>query len=467
MNSILVVDNEESICDFLSILLEKEGYEVVTANNGQAAGKYIRENDFDLVLTDIKMPNSSGIDVLKAVKETSPGTPVIMMTAFASAETAVEAMKKGAYDYISKPFKIDDLKLSLKNALEKKKLHDENIYLKTALNNKYQFSNIIGKSPAMEKVYRLIEKVARSSATVMLNGESGTGKELVAKAIHFNGPRSTQPFITVNCGAMPENLLESELFGYERGAFTGADSTKVGLLEIADKGSFFLDEIGDTPLSIQVKLLRILQEKEFTRLGGARPIKIDIRFITATNIDLSKAVEDNKFRQDLYYRLNVIPIHIPPLRERKEDISALAEHFIQKFNKENEGFNKLKGIDPSVMKVFDDYFWPGNVRELENVLERGCVFEKGEFLQIENLPEELIRNEFPDVKNISFANKEGSVDLEKTLDQIEKNMILEALKKTNGIMTKAAKLLNLSFRSMRYRMQKYKIMVKTDIEEEE
>lgn len=466
MSSILVVDNEESICDFLSILLEKEGYEVITANNGQTAGRYIRENDFDLVLTDIRMPNSSGIKVLETVKETSPGTPVIMMTAFASAETAVEAMKKGAYDYVSKPFKIEDLKLILKNAIEKKKLHDENAYLKTALNDKYQFSNIIGKSSSMEKVYRLIEKVSRSSATVMVNGESGTGKELVAKAIHFNGPRSKQPFITVNCGAMPENLLESELFGYERGAFTGADSTKVGLLEVADKGSFFLDEIGDTPPSIQVKLLRVLQEKEFTRVGGARPIKIDVRFITATNIDLSKAVEDNKFRQDLYYRLNVIPIYIPPLRERKEDIPALAEHFIQKFNKENEEFSKISGIDPAVMKLFDAYYWPGNVRELENVLERACVFEKGETLQVENLPEEVIRNDYTEVKNISLVNKEGAVDLEKTLDQIEKNMILDALKRTGGIMTKAAKLLNLSFRSMRYRMQKYKITVKTDIEEE-
>jgi len=466
MNSILVVDNEESICDFLSILLEKEGYEVVTANNGQVAGKYIRENDFALVLTDIKMPNSSGIKVLETVKETSPGTPVIMMTAFASAETAVEAMKKGAYDYISKPFQIEDLKLIIKNAIEKKNLHDENTYLKSALNTKYQFSNIVGKSPAMDKVYQLIEKVSRSSATVMINGESGTGKELAAKAIHFNGPRSKNPFITVNCGAMPENLLESELFGYERGAFTGADSTKVGLLEVADKGSFFLDEIGDTPPSIQVKLLRILQEKEFTRVGGSIPIKIDVRFITATNIDLSKAVEDNKFRQDLYYRLNVIPIHIPPLRDRREDIPALAEHFIEKFNKENEGFNKISGIDPAVMKVFDDYYWPGNVRELENVLERACVFEKDETLQVENLPEELLRNDFTEVKNISLVNKEGAVDLEKTLDQIEKNMILEALKKTGGIMTKAAKLLNLSFRSMRYRMQKYKITVKTDIEEE-
>ncbi len=466
MSSILVVDNEESICDFLSILLEKEGYEVVTANNGQVAGKYIRENDFDLVLTDIRMPNSSGIKVLETVKETSPGTPVIMMTAFASAETAVEAMKKDAYDYVSKPFKIEDLKLILKNAIEKKKLHDENVYLKTALNDKYRFDNIIGKGPAMEKIYRLVEKVAGSSATVMVNGESGTGKELIAKAIHFNGPRSKQPFITVNCGAMPENLLESELFGYERGAFTGADSTKVGLLETADKGSFFLDEIGDAPPSIQVKLLRVLQEKEFTRVGGARPIKIDVRFITATNIDLSKAVEDNKFRQDLYYRLNVIPIYLPPLRERKEDIPALAEHFIQKFNRENEGFNKIKGIDPAVMKIFDDYYWPGNVRELENVLERACVFEKGETLQVENLPEELIRNDYAEVQNLSLVNKEGAVDLEKTLDQIEKNMILDALKRTGGIMTKAAKLLNLSFRSMRYRMQKYKITVKTDIEEE-
>ena len=308
MSTILVVDNEKSMCDFLSIMLEKEGYKVQVARNGDSASSMIRKTEFDVVITDIQMPRSNGLHVLDAVNQSSPNTPVVMMTAYASAETAVEAMKKGAYDYISKPFNIEDLHLIIKNAVEKKRLTDENTYLKSALKDQNQYANIVGKSPKIRKIFDYIDKVANSSATVLITGESGTGKELVAKAIHFRGNRAKQPFVSINCGAMPESLLESELFGHEKGAFTSADSTKQGLLETAHKGSFFFDEIYDAPLTTQVKLLRVLQEREFTRVGGNQPIKVDLRIIAATNRDLAEGVKDKVFRQDLFYRLNVIPI---------------------------------------------------------------------------------------------------------------------------------------------------------------
>ncbi|MFQ5483198.1 MAG: sigma-54-dependent transcriptional regulator, partial [Nitrospinaceae bacterium] len=313
-NSILVVDNEKSMCDFLSIMLTKEGYSVETARNGVEAVKRLREANFDAILTDIKMPRSNGLDVLEVVNRERPNIPVIMMTAFASAETAVEAMKKGAFDYISKPFQIEDLQLILKNAVEKKRLAQENAYLKEALKDQYKFSNIIGKSSAIRRVFEYIHKVANSNVTVLILGESGTGKELVAKALHYHSPRKNYPFISINCGAVPENLLESELFGHEKGAFTSADSSKVGLMEAANKGTFFLDEVGEAPLSIQVKLLRVLQEMEITRVGGTKPIKLDLRIIAATNRNLKQSVEEKNFREDLYYRLRVVPILLPSLR---------------------------------------------------------------------------------------------------------------------------------------------------------
>ena len=463
MSSILVADDEKSLRDFLAIMLEEEGYQVITASSVEKASKLIRENEFDLVLTDIRMGRSSGIDVLDAARNTLPDTPVVMMTAYASAETAVTAMKKGAYDYISKPFKIEDIQLVVKNALEKRKLAAENRLLKTALNDRFQFSNIIGKSEPIQKIFDLVKKVAQSKATVLITGESGTGKELIAKAIHFNGNRKNYPFVSINCGAMPENLLESELFGYEKGAFTSADSMKLGLMESASKGSFFFDEVGDAPLSTQVKLLRVLQENEIMRLGGTQPISIDLRIIAATNSNLSYLVENKSFREDLFYRLNVIPIHLPPLRERKEDIPDLVEFFIGKYNtRHNKTF--IQGIDSDALKVFERYPWPGNVRELENVIERAVVLETGEKISKASLPDELLADlslgkvQAPELD-------QSNIDLEKTLDHIEKEMISNALMHSDGIINKAAETLNLSFRSMRYRIEKHKLKDKSKNED--
>ena len=459
MKSVLVVDDEKSMCDLLSIVLKKDGYRVKVAQDGFSAAKLIRENDFDVVITDIQMPRSNGLDVLDAVNKMRPHTPVVMMTAYATAETAVEAMKKGAYDYISKPFNIEDVQLIVKNAVEKKRLADENTYLKSALSSQYQFSNIIGKNPKMRQLFDYISKVSSSSATVLITGESGTGKELVAKALHFNSSRRNHKFVSINCGAMPENLLESELFGHEKGAFTSADSLKIGLLETADKGTFFFDEVYEAPLSIQVKLLRVLQEREFTRVGGTKTIKVDLRIIAATNRDLAEGVKNKTFRQDLFYRLNVIPIRIPPLRERKEDIAQLVEHFINKFNGQHKQDDKIRGIDSKAMALLEKFDWPGNVRELENAVERAVVLEMTDMIQPGSLPEEVTHY------TGHFMGDDQEIDLEKTLDQIEKDILKEALTYTDGVINKAADRLNLSFRSMRYRVKKHRLKAKPDSEE--
>ncbi len=464
MSEILVVDDEKSLRELLTIMLENEGHEVTSAATGESAIKLIKEKVFDLVITDIRMRRSNGIDVLESVKQRQPQTPVVMMTAYASAETAVEAMKKGAYDYISKPFNVEDLQLIVKNAVEMKKLTDENRHLRSALKDKFQFDNIIGKSSAMQKVFALIEKTADSNATILISGESGTGKELVAKAIHFNGRRKNSPFVSINCGAVPENLLESELFGYEKGAFTSADSSKIGLMEAADKGTFFLDEIAETPMNLQVKLLRVLQEREFTRVGGTATIAVDLRIIAASNQDISKAVRENKFREDLFYRLNVIPIQLPPLRERREDIPQMVHHFIAKFNKNRRHGSKIKGIDPEAVAILEKYPWPGNVRELENAIERAVVLEMDDTIRVSSLPEDLVGRADAGPDLVPQVGEEP-IDLEKTLDQIEKKMIRGALDQSNGIINRAAKLLNLSFRSMRYRIQKHQLKGKMDPEE--
>jgi DNA-binding NtrC family response regulator len=455
MSSILIVDDEKSLRDFLVIMLEEEGYKVTTASGVDKAIKLIRENIFDLILTDIRMGSSNGLDVLDAAQKILPETPVVMMTAYASAETAVTAMKKGAYDYISKPFKIEDIQLIVKNALEKRKLATENRLLKTVLNDRFQLINIIGKSAAIQKVFDLVDKVSQSNATVLITGESGTGKELIAKAIHFNGYRKNYPFVSINCGALPENLLESELFGYEKGAFTGADSVKLGLMESANKGSFFLDEVGDAPLSTQVKLLRVLQENEITRLGSTQSTPVDLRIIAATNTNLSSLVEQKFFREDLFYRLNVIPIHLPPLRERKEDIPDLVEFFINKYNARHNKTH-IQGINSDALKIFERYPWPGNVRELENVIERAVVLETEKRIGKTSLPDELLGKLSPDKIQVPELNQ-TNMDLEKTLDQIEKKMIANALMNSNGMINKAAQKLNLSFRSMRYRIEKHKL----------
>jgi len=459
---ILVVENEKSMRDLLTIVLEKEGYEVNTARNGEVAVQMIEGADYDVVLTDINMPRANGIDVLDAVNRVHPGTPVIMMTAYASPETAVETMKKGAYDYISKPFKVEDLQLIIKNAVEKKRLAVENTYLKEALKDKFQFANIVGKSDGMRKVFDYIGKVANSNATVLIGGDSGTGKELVAKALHFNSTRKSYPFISINCGAMPENLLESELFGHEKGAFTSADSTKIGLMEVANKGTFFLDEISEAPQSIQVKLLRVLQEKEFTRVGGTQPIKVDLRIIAASNKDLTQAVQDKSFREDLYYRLKVIHIYIPPLAQRRDDIPLLVQHFIAKYGAEYGGRKAIEGITPEALKVLENHHWPGNVRELENAVERAVVLETGNMIQLSSLPEELTGTPTQLSDHLIPTITDEPIDLESTLDKIERKMLQGALSKTDGMINKAAKLLNLSFRSMRYRVKKHNLKDKSN-----
>ena len=387
MHTILVVDSERSMREFLSIMLERDGYSVVTKDNGSDAIEFIKGHDLDLIIADIGMPKITGIDILRESVALHPKTPVIMITAFASTEVAIEAMKLGAYDYITKPFNVDETKIIIKNAIEKKRQLDENISLKEELKGRYQFSNIVGKSDKIQKVFELIMKVANSKSSVLITGESGTGKELVARAIHYNGDRKDKPFVSISCGAIPETLLESELFGHQKGAFTVDDSDKKGLFEIADGGTFFLDEVSEAPLSIQAKLLRVLQEKEFKRVGGVKDIKVDVRVIAATNKNLRELIAEGKFREDLYYRLNVIPVELPPLRERKEDIQLLANHFIGKYNVINK--KDIKGIEPKAMEIIERYKWRGNVRELENVIERAVTLEIGNVIQPDTLPDEI------------------------------------------------------------------------------
>src|SRR3990172_2585465 len=463
MPTILVIDDERSMREFLSIMLEKEGYKVVAMDNGNDALDYIRKSGdpetgsghgFDLIITDIKMPKVGGIDILKESMSLNPNTPVIMITAFASTDVAVEAMKLGAYDYITKPFKVDEIKIIIKNALEKKSLFDENISLKEELKGRYQFSNIIGKSDKIQKVFELIMKVANSKSTVLITGESGTGKELVARAIHYNSERKVQPFVSISCSAIPETLLESELFGHQKGAFTGADSEKRGLFEVADGGTFFLDEVSEAPPSIQAKLLRVLQEKEFKRIGGVKDIKVDVRVIAATNKNLHKLIEDGKFREDLYYRLNVIPIELPSLRERKADIPLLVSHFINKYNSINK--KGIKGIRPEAKEMLERYIWRGNVRELENVIERAVTLETNDNIQADSLSDEIRNYKIEPLKIITEIPSEG-VNLEDYITKIEKDIILSALEKTGWVKKKAAELLDMSFRSFRYKLQKYDI----------
>src|SRR6266567_1211058 len=428
---ILVVDDEKSMRDLLSITLEKEGYDVLTAAGGEAAIEALHRDSVDAVITDLRMPKVDGLQVLRAAKEVSPDTAVIVITAVASTETAVEAMKLGAYDYITKPFKLDEVNLIVRNALERKRLRDENLYLRRQLETQHRFENIMG--------------------------ESGTGKELVARAIHFNSFRRDKPFVSVNCGAIPEGLMESELFGHVRGAFTGAVANKVGLFSAAEAGTLFLDEITEIPPLLQVKLLRAIQLREIRRVGDTRDIKIDVRLIAASNRDLEGAVEEGILREDLFYRLNVIPIQLPPLRERREDIPLLVAHFLQKFSKELG--KDVRGVTPEAMAVLERYRWPGNIRELENVLERAIVLGAGDMLNVEALPES-VRRERP-VKGLDSVDlPDDGLDLEATLDAIESRYLQRALDRTGGVQTKAAELLKMTFRQFRYKLQKHHMMRK-------
>ncbi len=455
MSVILIVDDEQSMRDFLAIMLRKEGYDVMTAEDGKEALKAIEQDIYDLVITDIKMPGIDGLEVLRTVKGLSPKTFVIVITAYSSTEDAVSAMKQGALDYITKPFEIEKIKLVIKNALDRKKLNEEHDYYKRQYEHQFDTGNIIGNSDSILQIFDMIKRVSPSKSTVLITGGSGTGKELIAHAIHQNSPRQKQPFVAVNCGAIPESLLESELFGHIKGAFTGAIANKTGLFELADHGTLFLDEIGELPLMIQVKLLRVLQEKQFKRVGGIKDISLDVRIITATNRELPKMVQENTFREDLFYRLNVIPIHLPSLRKRREDIPLLANHFLEKYNREIG--KHFTHISQAAMQQLLAYNWPGNVRELENTIERAVALESEPIIHLSSLPETIrgVTEQFAPVIPVDIP-PEG-IHLENIVDEVEKDLLVKALEKTGWVKKHAAKLLHLSFRSFRYRLDKYDI----------
>jgi two-component system response regulator PilR (NtrC family) len=453
---ILVVDDERSMRELLAIVLRREGYEVLLAENGRTAIDLLGREPVDLLISDIKMPDLSGVDVLRAAKKIDQDILGIMITAFASTETAVEAMRLGACDYLSKPFDIDLLKMKVREKIENRQLKQENVLLKRTLGLSHQFSNIIGRSEAMLEVFKMIETIARTNSTILLTGESGTGKGLVAQAIHFHSLRRDKPMVSLNCGALPENLLESELFGHMRGSFTGADTNKKGLLEVAERGTVFLDEIAEMSAVMQVKLLRVLQERRFRRVGGLEELQADIRVIAATNQDLTRAIAEGRFREDLYYRINVIPISLPPLRERREDIPLLAEHFMTKYNEQME--KELTGISHDAMDLLVHHDWPGNIRELENVLERAVALEATPVILPDSLPLNIRGDSTRAAAGAPIDGfPEAGFDLEAHVKEIERGYIAEALKRAGGVQVKAAELLGMSFRSFRYYVKKYNL----------
>ncbi|MFN7915412.1 MAG: sigma-54 dependent transcriptional regulator [Vicinamibacterales bacterium] len=455
---VLVVDDERSMRELLAIVLKREGYDVVLAENGKTAVAALERGPFDLLISDIKMPDMSGVDVLRAAKQLDPDILGIMITAFASTETAIEAMRLGACDYLSKPFDIDLLKMKVREKVENRHLRQENILLKRTLGVSHSFSNIIGRSESMLDVFKMIETVARTNSTILLTGESGTGKGLVAQAVHYHSLRRDKPMVSLNCGAMPETLLESELFGHMRGAFTGAEQNKKGLLEVAEKGTIFLDEIGEMSPVMQVKLLRVLQERRFRRVGGLEELQADIRVIAATNQDLTKAVAEGRFREDLFYRINVIPIVLPPLRERREDIPLLAEHFLAKYASQME--KPVTAIARPAMDLLCKHEWPGNIRELENVIERAVALESTPSVQPESLPP-VVRGGVARTTASAGVHHEvlpaEGLDLEARVQEIERGYIAQALERANGVQVKAAEMLGMSFRSFRYYVKKYNL----------
>ncbi len=446
---ILIVEDEKSMREVLNILLEGENYVVTSASDGLEGLSYISKDIFDLVITDMKMPNVDGFELLRKIKEISPDTIVIMITAFGTRETAIEALKLGAYDYINKPFNIDEIRLIVKRAIEKKRLREEIALLKEKVETAHSLENIIGQSPKMQEMFKLIPRIAQSNSNVLIIGESGSGKELVAAALHTLSHRKEKNFVTINCAAFPEGLLESELFGHMKGSFTGAIYNKQGLFEIADSGSVFLDEIGEMPINLQVKLLRVIENGTFRRVGGTTDIKVEVRIISATNKDLKEEIASGRFREDLYYRLNVVPINIPSLRERKDDIPLLVDHFLRKTS------NNPKNISSEAMRILIEYPWKGNVRELENVIERVILLTDKEEITPAELPSEITGYR-GDVKYISELTENG-INIDEIIGDIEKRYLLQALEKAGGVKTEAAKLLNLSFRSFRHRLQKYGI----------
>ena len=450
---LLIVDDEVSLRDFLTIVFEEDGCRVETAAtlaDGRAA---IQKNEPDLVLCDLMLPDGSGLDLLREAKAQNPLIAVIMITAHTSTKSAVEALKAGAFDYIAKPFDIDELKIIVRKAVERKELEDENIHLRSALEERFTFANIIGRSTRMQEIFSIVQRIAPTMSTVLISGESGTGKELIARAIHYNSGRRGK-FVSINCGALPETLLESELFGHERGAFTGAIREKRGLFHEADRGTIFLDEIGETSTAMQIKLLRVLQDRVVRRVGSNTETQVDVRVIAATNQDLSDSIKNGTFREDLFYRINVIPIALPALRQRKEDIPLLAEHFIAKFCA-NLGVPQKK-ISTDAMRALEKYHWPGNVRELENVIERMIALERSDVLTTKALPEAiLLGGSMPDV---TFDLPPDGISLQDHLEAIGKIFMLKALERSGGVQTQAAELLRMSFRSFRYYAKKYDLI---------
>jgi two-component system response regulator PilR (NtrC family) len=458
---ILVVDDEQSMRDMLRIVLRREGYEVLLAENGRDAIEQLRRTHIDLLLSDINMPDITGVEVLRAAKDVSRDVVVFMMTAYASTSTAVEAMRHGAVDYFTKPFNMDELRLKVRQHLEARWLKQENVLLKKVLHTRYEFSNIIGRSEAMLDVFRMVETVAKTNSTVLITGESGTGKDLVARAVHYNSLRHDHPFVALNCGGVPETLLESELFGHMRGAFTGADANKKGLVEVAQRGTIFLDEIGEMSPAMQVKLLRVLQDRRFRRLGGTEEVQADIRVIAATNQHLPTAVKEGRFREDLFYRLNVIPIPLPPLRERRDDIELLAEHFLQKYA---ERMQKAVGsISHEALALLQAYEWPGNVRELENTIERAVALEQSPAVLADSLPA-CVRGlaesaaAMLDTAPIAPLPELGEgFDLEAGGEAFYRHYMTLALERAGGVQVKAAEMLGMSFRSFRYYAKKFNL----------
>jgi two-component system response regulator PilR (NtrC family) len=454
MATILVVDDERSMREFLEILLRKQGHEVVTAPDAPSALARAAQGDLDVVVTDLRLGRDSGIDVLRAVKEQTPAVEVIVVTAFATTENAVQAMKLGAYDYVLKPFKVDELLLVVGKALERRALVAENRVLRLRAGGAKE-DELLGRSAVIEEVRQMVAKVAAARTTILVAGESGTGKEVVARMIHARGGRADQPFVAINCGAIPEGLIESELFGHERGSFTGATEARAGLFEVAGSGTLFLDEIGELPQPVQVKLLRALQERRIRRVGGTRDLPVAARIIAATNRDLAQEVKEGRFREDLYYRLNVIQIRLPPLRERKEDVPAFLEHFLARFAAEMG--RRPPRLSPDAERLLLAYDWPGNVRELANAVERAVTLSADDAVEPGVLPPAL-RGSGPGAEAESAsALPEAGLDLQAHLDAIERRLLERALERTGGVKTEAARLLSLTFRSLRYRLAKYGI----------
>jgi two-component system, NtrC family, response regulator PilR len=460
VNRVLVVEDEKSMRDLLALMLRKEGYGVETADNGvQAVSRISKDPAYDLVITDVSMPGMTGLELLRHVRKTASETSVILMTAYGSKETAIEALNDGAAYYVEKPFDLDEMKVVVRKTIDQKRiasenadLKNENRGLKAELKGRYRFEGLIGRSAKMRAIFQLIERVAGTGSTIMISGESGTGKELIARAIHYNSGRGERPFVSINCGALPDELLESELFGHMKGSFTGAVTAKKGLFEAADGGTIFLDEIGETSPTMQVKLLRVLQERTIRRVGGTEETPVDVRVITATNQDVDAMVREKRFREDLFYRIHVIAIRMPALREKPEDIPALAEYFLDKYRKMMG--KVLSGITEEAMECLESYAWPGNVRELENVIERAVALEPSDVIQAESLPRE-VRSGRAGRGDLEVILPESGIDLDTHLEELRRRYMVEAMERSSGVQTRAAEILGMTFRSFRYFAKKY------------